>query len=430
MLVMTFGSRKRVEHDYRRQGLGTYYYMRWNMWGHTLEDLKYASRNVVQPWAALKALGLAPSRGITWIHQFAQQLGPASDFYDAGVLFDFKNFLNSQNFPESLRSDAMRWEDFIPETLHIWVSRLTTIYFLALLAGAGTLLLFGRRRARSFATTSIIGHVIIVFLLAEALAHVKQTDLGKSVVTKDVALRPFADQLDTEPEGISTLPERHDVLFSPRLQDEYLESFTRFLDFHPGNKEWLIDIQAASNTLPTEKYEAVAEAIVRRTVGTKHDGGLSPRFLGQDMGTGRWYVLSEANAVQKTLNRLSNANADDTILHLKNANAQDHWITQWAREGTYPKKEEDSEAEKYTAGDRVWAWDSESLSWVQAKMRGPLEEEDMYSVELSHVGVAEMHDEDLRPYNVIHAGDTVNVDYHGDGSEYFQGKVTGVHPGK
>jgi hypothetical protein len=54
-LILTFV--RRVDHekgDVRQQGMGTYYYQRWNMWGHTYQDLKDASTTMVQPWAALK----------------------------------------------------------------------------------------------------------------------------------------------------------------------------------------------------------------------------------------------------------------------------------------------------------------------------------------------------------------------------------------
>ena len=48
MFIMTFASAKDVAADRRRQGLGTYYYQRFNMWGSTFSMLKDASTRMVQ----------------------------------------------------------------------------------------------------------------------------------------------------------------------------------------------------------------------------------------------------------------------------------------------------------------------------------------------------------------------------------------------
>ena len=54
-LIITFATRAHHEKgDVRQQAMGTYYYQRWNMWGHTYKDLKHATKTMVQPWAALK----------------------------------------------------------------------------------------------------------------------------------------------------------------------------------------------------------------------------------------------------------------------------------------------------------------------------------------------------------------------------------------
>ena len=58
MLVVTFAARRRARAESRQISQGTPYTLRWDMWGHTLQDLLHADTIMRRPWTMLRALGL------------------------------------------------------------------------------------------------------------------------------------------------------------------------------------------------------------------------------------------------------------------------------------------------------------------------------------------------------------------------------------
>ena len=127
MFILTFASRRDLmKGDVRQQGLGTYFYQRWNVWGHTFEDLKHAATVMTQPLGALRSLGLwkLPSAnwGITWVEHTIRQLANKDDYYHPADLPYFLSFLDSENVPrwllgfnETSRNDDeyLEWEPFL-----------------------------------------------------------------------------------------------------------------------------------------------------------------------------------------------------------------------------------------------------------------------------------------------------------------------------
>ena len=128
--------------------------------------------------------------------------------------------------------------------------------------------------------------------------------MAKSVKTGDIFVRPFPPAPSLAGDKIpnkdmpTTLPERNDILIGTRYDAEFLASFERFLDFHPGNKRW---ISMAENVarLPRNLHGPAVQAVVRSLL---HDRikGVRARFLHQDYATGAWRVLPESDAVKET----------------------------------------------------------------------------------------------------------------------------------
>eukprot|EP00978_Attheya_sp_CCMP212_P021033 scaffold60976_cov48-Attheya_sp.AAC.2 len=147
--------------DRRQLGLGTYYYQRWNMWGHTLHDLKDAATRMVQPWGAFRSLGLSslwtwsssssslasslPRRatGHTWIEHFARQAANGVDFYTPYELSDLIQYLDDEigypkflqgtpQFQEESDDHPHVYERFLAESIQKWVSFVKTVYSVAL----------------------------------------------------------------------------------------------------------------------------------------------------------------------------------------------------------------------------------------------------------------------------------------------------------
>eukprot|EP00957_Ditylum_brightwellii_P112836 8603105-Ditylum_brightwellii.AAC.1 len=69
MFILTFAPRPVYElhhHESRMIGLGGSYSTRFDMWGHTFNDMQYPERNMVFPWNVLKSFGLYKTNGSNW----------------------------------------------------------------------------------------------------------------------------------------------------------------------------------------------------------------------------------------------------------------------------------------------------------------------------------------------------------------------------
>jgi len=334
MFIMTFVSRTELfKHgDRRRQGLGTYYYQRWNMWGHTFRDLKDAATTLVlrQPLAALRALELykvpsfssqQPARhwGIPWIHQLAQQMANGDDFYADYVLDEFKvKVLDWYGIPAWLWSKSEQWERFLPETMQLWVEFLAKVYAVVAavvlgLLGCWMAVLQSYQREGDFLILRpglrriLLSHACVGLTAYAIWTFVQQTELAQSVTTGQIFVRPIppapaaADRTSTTTarmlEEPTTLPERNDVLIGTRFDADFLASFNRFLDHHPGNQEWLSGVEHAAH------LSASADVFQRhaaREIVDDLQQSSGARFLLQDYATGAWKIMSHSKAVEET----------------------------------------------------------------------------------------------------------------------------------
>lgn len=144
MFILTFVSRNKAhEADRRYQGLGTYYYQRWNTWGHTYQDLKDAGTVMRQPLAAMRSMGIWKPRGrnwgVTWIEHMARELANAEHFYTSNELKTFAQYLDKVGVPKFLQGEYGRrrkkslrkWQPFVEEMMDNIVKMLTLINIFA-----------------------------------------------------------------------------------------------------------------------------------------------------------------------------------------------------------------------------------------------------------------------------------------------------------
>jgi hypothetical protein len=330
MFIVTFLSRtKDTPGDRRYQGLGTYFYQRWNMWGHTYKDLKDAATSMAQPFAALRALGLWKSKGrkwgVTFIEQFAQQIANRDHFYASYELPPFLEFLDSIGVPKFLRGTSTHWEPFIEETLHnsvVWLTRMNIlavgIYFGIRVVLWILQLVIGTRsknasegssqRRRQLTIPSFLKRIILthgaVLLIAAALqGWIDQTDLALRAKSKAVFIRPFAEPLLDEDGtsigwpglGPTTFPERSDVLIGTRYDADSLGSYNGALNYHPGNIRFA-SLLAGFSGLPPALLEDSSKSLVKFI--HENIDGVSPRFLMQDPTDGYWTLMPDSEALK------------------------------------------------------------------------------------------------------------------------------------
>ena len=433
MFIISFVSSKQSPQDLRRQGLGTYYYQRWNMWGHTFDDLKNASTVMVQPWGALRALGLLPAKGVTWIHQFAQQIANKDDFYADGELEEFKEqFLDFYHVPSILSSKATEWEPFIQETMALWV---WGIGFLSLVAFAlyivmATVVYIAlndhyKPKSPFHVKSLLIKHLLLGIFFFALVHHIDNTELAKSVTSGQVYRRPFDNITAVETGRPTTFPERNDVLFSARLQEaDHLASYKRFLNYHKGNQQWRGTIANATATTPTTTTTTTAEDIVQQLLQTS-EGGIHTRFLRQNVATGLWEIMTRAEAVYETAVAMGEQDPTRILLLAQENDNSDL---------TCPVQRKMMQSEMYEVGDKIWAWDESVQTFTEAILTG-IDENGVFSFDYfipdeegQLAGQGKPEEDDIRPYVAYQSGDRVGVDYHGTGEKMFPGTLLRVHP--
>ena len=301
MFILTFVSRLDMEKaDVRQQGVGTFYYQRWNMWGHTWNDLKKASTVMTQPFGALRALGVwkwpfSSRWGIVWLEHFARQMANDEDFFTTDELSNFLYILDSVPPLRWLRTqvtdrfdedDELMWEPFLKQlvdqmTKSAWAlhGAVLAIYLVVSVMGMA---LFTPKGHKGQAFRTIVKHTafkyVATFLIIGGIwYHVNyRSYLSKRIHMRDVWKQPFPDDDDSYLLQRTTFPEREDILVGSRFDAPYLASFDKVLEYHPGN-------QMLQRAMDEEgmKMPSLLQAYVR-----------PGRFLQQDYKTGYWILMT------------------------------------------------------------------------------------------------------------------------------------------
>ncbi len=307
MFILTFVSRQdHSKGDVRQQGLGTYYYQRWNMWGHTFEDLKRARKVMTQPVAALRAMGVwkLPDTkwGISWFEHFARQLANNEDFFADYELPDFLNFLDSVPIPRwlrgqqrkmiekiVLRDEDLQWESFLKQLSTNIARFVDSIHLIAVGAYATIHILsivITRHGTSSFVKRTLFKYIVVGLLWFSLWYYVtKESYIGKRIHLREAWRQPVSNYSSLEHLELTTLPTRYDVLIGSRFDTPYLASFNHLLDYHPGNKELIKAVSAF------ESHELVLAFM------SQPRQGVTPRFLKQDWQTGYWSLVSPRETV-------------------------------------------------------------------------------------------------------------------------------------
>ena len=354
MFIITFVSRRNVEKgDVRQQGMGTYYYQRWNMWGHTYDDLKYVLHKYLptfrQPIAALKALGIFkyPNShwGIPYVEHWARQQSNRMDFFTKYELRDMISLFISKELkvPRTLQGPSHDWNIFIIETLRklykfvlyyykvalvcyvsIHVVGLVIGYIMSKRKGTTTTTCDGTKVTTSSSTTSKFAFLkrLILWHMSIGLVGVSMyygflhwTYLGTRISSGEIFRTPFPNLPEKEGDlQHTTVPHRMDYLIGSRFDTPYLESFNHMLDYHPGNVELneLIDeVATTTHMRPTTTplpIELCIPAILQQ---------FDYRMLQQDYVTGYWIVMNDTQTKEK-LRQLILKRRNRLVDHLHN----------------------------------------------------------------------------------------------------------------
>lgn len=314
MLILTFVPKPQEKAESRQMSQGITFSLRWNMWGHTLDDLANADTRMTQPFATLRALGLYKPKdahwGIDYVHSASMRMSNEDNGFRRDELdtwIERGGFYYLPDFLEGQVSDDGTWQDYLLDTLErclefsFFVSALAAIVYMLifLLVGVCAPKSVGLRGfGRSIIRLGMM-YGAIFGLWRAAIHHVDTSDWAKDIV----AGRRWTDAYQTELRNTpqithlpSTVPHRQDVLIETRYGSPYLRMYNDFVDGHPGSRRFRKLVREGAPTYKAYSSwfrNATADYIVG---AFEMDQG---RFLYQDV-TGDWLWLSKEDALDYT----------------------------------------------------------------------------------------------------------------------------------
>lgn len=366
MFILSFSPKPKKRAETRQMSQGLTFQLRWDMWGHTLNDMKTAKSTMQYPLVMLKSLGLyklpSTSWGIDYIRASSQRIINNDNGFRTEDLINFKNdggFTFLPSFFHDLDEETWYWVLFKTiercERYFSWLSVASlVIYFIlssiiyALFTATTNITIKNdyyyqqqkqanqpvKRFCKGFFRALV--HVVAIGSCIYTLTHVakhlvdqtgwaadlKAQNVYGSIVQYEEKYDVAENKMDSlryhhinnnqllptnfqEKPRPSTLPTKHDVLIETKYGSRYLGSFRKFINFHPGNQEFLQLIENSKSSFglnegSTSSFQLETARYVVETIMS----GYSGRFLYQLPG-GSWSRISNEDALSHTLKELS-----------------------------------------------------------------------------------------------------------------------------
>lgn len=326
MLILTFSPKPRTQAESRQMSQGITFQQRWDMWGHTLNDLANANTVMVQPWVILRSLGLYKLPGTAWgidyITSSAQRIVSVDNGFRRFDLVD--GLLATGGFPflppflHAKISKTDSWYEFLSATLELCVDFMKSVSMGAVgLYVLSTLILCIPMKQRvSFFRNAMIRMLIIIGITALLFTMAKKYSDESDWAKDHAAERKFTSLVKYERMAVknacsdnikgrvmfcsntkkrpTTFPHQTDFLIETRLGSESFAAFNNFIDGHPGNIVVRTAIQSASIAATFNDYSLFFKNAVARYISGLIFSGRG-RFLYQKPD-GAWVRLSESEA--------------------------------------------------------------------------------------------------------------------------------------
>jgi Phytanoyl-CoA dioxygenase (PhyH) len=267
MLILTFVPKPLRRAETRQLSQGITFSLRWDMWGHTLNDLAHADTAMTQPWATLRALGLYKKREASWGIDYIISATIRTANEDNGFRPDeLDTFLHRGGFPflpnwlENFDIDwdvGESWPEYIQGTKELCKAFFAQASFvivgsyLILFSIAG---IFSRKRGgvRHFFWASarllVIGLSVIILYISSK-SHVDQSGWAADILNS----RRYTSTVENDRiyaidyGGPSTYPTKYDVLIETRYGSDHLAMYNDYIPLgHPGNQYFQELINMAS----------------------------------------------------------------------------------------------------------------------------------------------------------------------------------------
>jgi hypothetical protein len=320
LFIITFAPRPiDIRYETRLIGQGGSYSLRWDMWGHTLDDFEHANEKMRQPWTSLRALGLykpvGSEWGWDWITQQSMRLANSDTGYDDEEKFqDFvrSGGLGLPKFLSVSLTEGMYWREYLQSIL----TRCKVVMIKANIILNASLFCIGllisimwtfvaRRKGLSSSPVRntlrvfrriVFYYTFLAFVAIGILKAISNSYWAFEIKNRTLYSSPFpmpSSNNDSRPVAVVS---KNDVLLTDRFDFKNLGSLSDALDYHGGNVKFKATVQAASKLARYLKAEDMKRLVRSILSGMKREAS---RLLYQNESTD-WVVLSDSDATMFT----------------------------------------------------------------------------------------------------------------------------------
>ena len=308
VFIVSFIGRPQYGMDHRQLSRGTYFHMKWNMWGHTWKDLQDSQRSMAKPFSILRCLGIWKPKNRNWGYDLVTSGLMRMANGQMGVHWEeLPDFINTVvkkiGIPKILQGRVLKkrwaWETYLRETLEKCLRVLEVANIVAMATySLGVVIVSLKTRKSKHVTRAIVGlfftHLLSAFFLHRIQSRIGSSQWGQTVKLGRLLKEPFHLQFMNMDDpslsiGPTTLPSKEDVLIGSRFDSKFLGSYNQWLDYHPGNAKFRSVIFYYGSLLHSYRGlpDSFSDELVNSTLAS-----ISGRFLEQDWRNGQWKVMT------------------------------------------------------------------------------------------------------------------------------------------
>jgi len=316
MLILTFMPKPKDYAESRRMAQGITFSIRWDMWGHTWDDLAHADERMGQPWATLRSLAIYKPREAEWGMDYITSsslrgVGMETGFnYEAmekfqewGQITWLPMFLQEKGLDPDEEDVWLKYCTRTLEKIHTFMGLVvfSAISGYAVICAVVSILQTKRSWAHSFGLSMFRLGALCAAAYATFIglrSHVDSTRWAADIRGGRRYSSVFANDIafGVKSEGLTTLPHRKDVLIENRFGSSYLYLYNDYINGHPGNRYFLNLVDGVSTVFGSYPFwlqEATACYVTESVLANQG------RFLEQGVN-GDWYINDFEEAMVHT----------------------------------------------------------------------------------------------------------------------------------
>mmetsp|Transcript_5739 Transcript_5739/g.8615 ORF Transcript_5739/g.8615 Transcript_5739/m.8615 type:complete len:751 (+) Transcript_5739:3-2255(+) len=291
VFIVSFSPKRLERGETRMLGQGGSYSTRWDMWGHTLNDLENAPTAIVQPWSTLRALGMYKPKNADWGWDFISQMSMRCATFGTGFE-SVEEFKDTVTIPKMLLIEyekKMSFSDYFRACIESWkawalfVNKIAVASYLTFFSVISVVALafntsFSKSVFKAMFWSSIrvtMQYTFVAFLSFCIYEHcVERSPWAQEIRDGRYMRSPYgaADKLESLAERGPIVIDESSILITDRFNFKFLNALIDSPKYHPGNMKLHSEIQGADKTfdfLNQEDRAVLADTIVDNAIGAR-----------------------------------------------------------------------------------------------------------------------------------------------------------------